>query len=108
MVRMTGRNQLPCLSSAIGIILGRLMEIKGFAPPIRLAAIAANGSLFCGTYTWAGSGEELLFTLTAEHYETEGFKLPVHILFTNGGGVGSPAELVVLENFDEQPVQTIQ
>ena len=73
-------------------VLSDIMEEcarRGMAPPFIITAVSRNGSILSIRATYDGSDPDTL----AEHYEPEGFRLPINIMVLDRNDQGLWASL---------------
>jgi hypothetical protein len=70
----------------VAVMLDELINRRGFALPIHIVAIGANGSLFAGTFN-----PSVGLTPTAEHFVDDIFKAPLNVIFVDSDGEAARA-----------------
>jgi hypothetical protein len=77
----------------LGEMLTSAIDDHGFRVPIRMAAVAGNGSTIVGVYEPAADGEGLDFRLITEKVIDEIFELPINIMFADKKGTALHVKL---------------
>ena len=59
---------------------------EGMQPPFILASVAVNGSTLTIKYVWSEAHEGFDAVPLAEHFEREGFQIPINIMIVDSRG----------------------
>ena len=78
------------LNEKMAATINRLIEERGFLPPIYFAQVSANGQLLFGKFYQPVAGsDDMDVEFIAEHLtDSQGLRLPLNVMFTDESGKG--------------------